>query len=189
MPAAQSEPIITALKDAASVLREAGIPFALGGGLAAWTRGGPPTEHDVDLVIRPSDRETALGALVTAGWTAEYPPEGWLVKAHRDDVLIDLIHEPMGVPVDDAFFDRCEERSVAAVPMLVEPMDDVLVSKLLSLNEHHLEYAAPLEWARALREQIDWPSVACRTRESPFARTFLYLLRELGILTGTEWGS
>ena len=33
----------------------------LGGGLAAWARGGPPTEHDVDFFVReptPSARST-----------------------------------------------------------------------------------------------------------------------------------
>ena len=39
----------------------------LGGGLAAWARGGPPTEHDVDFFVRHEDAERALEALVEAG--------------------------------------------------------------------------------------------------------------------------
>lgn len=32
-------------------MREAGVPFALGGSLACWARGGPPTDNDVDLIF------------------------------------------------------------------------------------------------------------------------------------------
>ncbi|MEA3217508.1 MAG: hypothetical protein QOJ19_3664, partial [Acidimicrobiia bacterium] len=50
MPATQAEPLLVSLKVVAAALREAGVPFALAGGLAAWARGGPPTEKDIDLL-------------------------------------------------------------------------------------------------------------------------------------------
>ncbi len=75
--------------------------------------------------------------------------------------------------------------SVQAVWMLVMPVDDLLVSKLLSLTEHHLDYARALEITRALREQIDWLDVRRRTDHSPFARAFLGLVEELGIAETT----
>ena len=34
----------------------------LGGGLAAWARGGPATEHNIDVVIRPADGDVHAGA-------------------------------------------------------------------------------------------------------------------------------
>jgi hypothetical protein len=42
-----------ALKRAAAALREADVPFLLGGSLASWARGGPETRHDLDLMIAP----------------------------------------------------------------------------------------------------------------------------------------
>jgi hypothetical protein len=45
--AIQSDEILDVLKRVAQLLREADIEFALGGGLSARIRGGPPTEHDV----------------------------------------------------------------------------------------------------------------------------------------------
>jgi hypothetical protein len=181
MPAAQSSELLVALKVVAATLREAKIEFALAGGLAAWAHGGPPTEHDIDLMIREADADAALAALRDAGLRTERPPEGWLVKAWVDDVLVDLIHGPRGMTVDEAFFERCEELSVAAVDMHVICLDDLFVGKLLSLTEHHLDFSPPLEWARAIREQVDWEVVAARTAESPFARTFLVMLDELEI--------
>jgi hypothetical protein len=183
MPSEQSSEILDSLKVAAAALRDAKVPFALAGGLAAWAHGGPPTEHDIDLMIRPVDAELALATLREAGLRVEAPPpEGWLVKAWHGDILIDLIFGPKGIVVDDDFLDRCPTMSVSAVDMLVIPLDDLLVGKLLALTEHNLDFGPPLEWARAIREQVDWSSVATRTADSPFARTFLAMLDELGVV-------
>jgi hypothetical protein len=57
---------------------------------------------------------------------------------------------------------------------------------LLALTEHHLDFGPPLEWARAIREQVDWNAVAARTEASPFARTFLTMLDELEIVPSDE---
>ena len=39
-----------------------------------------------------------------------------------------------------------------------------------------------LEWARALREQIDWDVVRERTEASPFAKAFFTLVESLGVV-------
>jgi hypothetical protein len=186
MPSEQSTDLLNSLKVAAAALREAKISFALAGGLAAWAHGGPPTEHDIDLMIRAEDAELALGTLRDAGLPVASPPEGWLVKAWHGDVLIDLMFAPKGILIDDDFLDRCPVVNVAAVDMRVVPLDDLLVSKLLALTEHNLDFGPPLEWARAIREQVDWASVRARTDDSPFARTFLFMLDELGVAPGRD---
>jgi hypothetical protein len=182
VPAVQAEHLLDALKRVAAVLREAGIPFAVGGGLAAWARGGPPTEKDIDLLVREGDVEAALTALEGAGLRTERPPEGWLVKAYDGDVLVDLIYGPSGLTIDDVFLARCDELSVQAVPMLVMPVNDLLVTKLMSLTEHHLDFGPVLEISRALREQIDWCQLWSGTSSSPFARAYFALVGELGIM-------
>ena len=63
MPTEQNTEILQAMKEAAAALRDNDIQFALAGGLACWARGGPATEHDVDLAIREEDVERALLAL------------------------------------------------------------------------------------------------------------------------------
>lgn len=181
MPTAQAPHILESLKVVAAVLRDAGVPFALGGGLAAWARGGPPTEKDIDLMVREADVEVALEALAAAGMRTERPPEGWLVKAYHDGVLVDLIYRPSGFVVDDDLLSRCDELCVHAVRMPVMAVDDLVVTKLLSLTEHHLDYGPVLEIARALREQVKWDDVWERTSASPFARAFFALLEELGV--------
>ena len=170
------------LKKAASALRGAGIPFLLGGSLASWARGGPESRHDLDLMLREADAERALIALQEAGMRPEHPPEEWLVKAWDGDVLVDLIFYPKGLPIDDAVLARGETMSVLAMDMQVMAIEDVLITKLMALNEHALRYEGLLEIARALREQVDWPHVRAATAESPFARAFFVLLEGLAIV-------
>jgi len=179
--ATQSDEILDVMKRVAQILREADIEYALGGGLSVFFNGTATTENDVDILIREQDVDAALAALDAEGLPTARPPEGWLVKAWVDGVLVDLMYEPSGVVVDDEFLQHCEVENVAAVRMRVMPVNDLLVGKMLALTEHHLDYAPILEHARALREQIDWDEVEQRTQHSPFARAFLYMLAELGI--------
>jgi predicted nucleotidyltransferase len=174
-----------ALKRSAAALRDAGIPFLLGGSLASWARGGPETRHDLDLMIRPQDVEGALAALEAAGMRPERPPEEWLVKAWDGDTLVDLIYCPKGLPMDDEVIARGEELAVLGMEIRVMALEDVMATKLMALTEHSLRYEGLLQIARALREQIDWEHVRARTAESPFARAFFVLLEGLDILPDT----
>src|SRR4051794_28755573 len=88
--------ILDTLKKCAAALRDAGIPFMVGGGVAAWARGGPESVKDLDLVVKPSDAERALATLEDIGLRGERPPEGWLLKAWDGQVMVDLIFEPRG---------------------------------------------------------------------------------------------
>jgi Nucleotidyl transferase of unknown function (DUF2204) len=170
------------LKKAASALRGADVPFLLGGSLASWARGGPETRHDLDLMIKREDVERAVTALTDAGMRADDPPEEWLVKAWDGDVLIDLIFAPKGLPVDDEVIRRGEELSVLSMQMRVMAIEDVLITKLMAIDEHHIRFEGLLPIARAVREQIDWAHVRAATASSPFARAFFVLLEGLGII-------
>jgi hypothetical protein len=64
----------------------------------------------------------------------------------------------------------------------VMSLDDVVITKLMAITEHHLRYDGVLAIARALREQIDWEHVRAATASSPFARAFFVLLEGLEIL-------
>jgi hypothetical protein len=174
--------LIATMKKVAALLRDAGVPFMLGGGLAAWARGGPPTEHDVDLFVRSEDAEAALSALEAGGLRSERPPEGWLLKAWDGDILVDLIFDPSGGPIVQEHFDRAEQLEVMAQPLLVASLDDVMATKLLSISEQEPDFQGVLELARSLREQIGWETVRERTQGSPFAKAFFTLVEELGIV-------
>ena len=183
MPESSFDELIEAMKGAAGILQEAGVPFVLGGGLSAWARGGPRSEHDVDFLLKPDDAETARAAFDAAGWETERPPEGWLYKAwHENGALVDLIFNPASGPITQELIDRSPEAEVMALRVHVSTLEDVMVAKLLALTEQEPDFSAALEWARALREQIEWDDVRVRTEASPFARAFFTLVEALGIV-------
>jgi hypothetical protein len=183
MPEPSFEELITAMKDAVGVLQGAEIPFVLGGGLSAWARGGPRSEHDVDFLLRPDDADAALEAFEAEGWETARPPEGWLVKTwHPNGALVDLIYNPASGPITDEQIDRAPLAEVMAVRVHVSSLEDVMTSKLMAMTEQEPDYGSLLEWARALREQIDWDEVRAQTDASPFARAFFTLVEGLGIV-------
>jgi Uncharacterised nucleotidyltransferase len=175
--------LVATLKKTVAALREAKVPYLLGGGLAIWARGGPERDHDLDFLVKEGDGERALQALVDAGMKPERPPEGWLFKAYDENgVLVDLIFHPTDNPVTDEMLSRGEELEVMAIKVNVVAAGDVLVSKLLALREHGLDYDTLVEMTRAVREQVDWDDVRRRTEHSPFARAFFTLAEGLELI-------
>jgi hypothetical protein len=184
MPESSFPELIEAMKGAAAILLGCDVPFVLGGGMSAWARGGPRSEHDVDFLLKPEDADTALAAFEAAGWQTEKPPEGWLYKTwHENGALVDLIFSPASGPITDEMIERAPLAEVMALRVKVSTLEDVLVSKLLAMTEQEPDFGSLLEWARALREQIDWDDVRARTGASPFAKAFFTLVENLGIVT------
>jgi len=173
--------LIETMKRACAALDEAAVPAMLGGGLATWARGGPPTDHDVDFYLREEHAPRAQEALAAAGMEVSTPPEGWLLKAHDGEVLVDLIYRPAGGPIGDEHFERATPMELMAQPVLVASIDDILTTKLMALTEQEPDFRSVLELARSLREQIDWEFVRARTVSSPFAAAFFTLVESLGI--------
>jgi hypothetical protein len=180
--------IEASMKKAVAALRNADIPFLLAGSLAVWARGGPETRHDLDFVIKPEDAERAIAVLADVGMRPETPPEEWLRKAWDGDVLIDLIYAPRGLEVTDEVIERGDMLHVVGITIPVMAIEDVLATKLMALHEHELDYTGLLRIARAVREQVDWPSLRKRTHGSPYAAAFFVLCEELGIGPGDPHG-
>jgi hypothetical protein len=122
-----------------------------------------------------------VAALDEAGMKTDDPPEEWLTKAHDGDVTVDLIFRPSGVEVTEVLA-RADERQVHAVTMPVLTVDDVLVTQLLSMTEHHMIYEGLIETARAVREQVDWDAVRRRTEHDAFARAFFTIVEGLAVV-------
>jgi hypothetical protein len=182
MPHRVDEGLATTLKRVASVLKQAEIPFALGGSFAVYAHGGHSSDHDVDFLIREHDKERALEELSAVGFETEQPPEDWLVKVFDDGRMVDLIYRPVESPVTDATLADTVMRPVEAINMPVLSATQLMVHKLLSYTQHYCDFATGLPVARSLREQIDWERVRRETTQSPYAEAFLVLLDRLDVV-------
>lgn len=175
--------LLDTMKRAAEVLRTADLPFALCGGLAVFARGGTPSDHDVDLLIREEDVDRTLDAFDQAGFATARPPEDWLVKAFHGDVLVDLIFRPADRPVTPETLADTDPMPVAAIVVPVLSGTELLIHSLLTLTNQRCDLAAPLLVTRSIREQIDFDRVRDQTKKSLYARAFLFLAEELELIS------
>lgn len=175
----------TALQDGlrltAVALQEAGIPFALVGGYAAWARGAPEPSHDADFAVAEEDVERAQEAIAGAGLDVREPAENWLFKAYHHGALVDVLFRMVGEPITREMLDRSDELEVLAVRMPVLDATDIVSAKMRVLGEHYCDFTRMLAMVRALREQVDWHRVRRETADTPYGRAFLHLAHELGV--------
>ncbi|MGN6750994.1 MAG: nucleotidyltransferase family protein [Intrasporangium sp.] len=174
-----------ALKTVAVALKRSGVPFALIGGYAAWARGGPEPNHDVDFLIAEEDAAEAAKFLAEEeGLNVVDPPEDWLFKVFTSGGMVDVIWRDSDRTAGRDLVQRATEMQVLSVDMPVMPATDLMVSKLNALDEHYCDLTMPVAVARALREQIDWEQVERDAAGNDFAAAVLFLLRRLGIIKG-----
>jgi hypothetical protein len=170
------------LKRTGVALKQAGVPFALCGGYAAWVRGAPEPDHDADFLVTAADAQRAAEALADAGLEVVEPAEDWLVKVVRREVFVDVLWRACGRPVETDLVGRAEVLPVLSVQMPVLAATDIVVTKLLALDEHYCDFSRLLPVARALREQVDWDGVRAQVEGNPFAVVFLDLLERLDVV-------
>ena len=163
---------------------DAEIPFVLGGGLVGVgarrpeerARRRPPAEAATTPTQRSRRSRRPAGGRSGRRRAGSY--KTW----HANDALVDLIFNPASGPITDEIIERAPVAEVMALRhQRVDARgrddgeadgDDRAGARLQRL----------LEWARALREQIDWDDVRARTEASPFAKAFFTLVEALGIV-------
>ncbi|WP_306362732.1 BON domain-containing protein [Nocardia sp. CC227C] len=173
--------LLDTLTRVVNTLLEDGVPFAVAGGCAVYARGGPATDHDVDIFVKPADAERARTALTNVGLRPVDPAEDWLTKVYDGDTLVDIIYRPNYRTVTDEMLARAAWMRVGPTAAPVVSGTDLMVDKLMVLDPHRLDFTRLLVIARDLREQVDWGRVRAETGMSPYARAFLGLLDDLGI--------
>lgn len=187
MTSSEQDALHELMKKTAVALKQAQVPFALCGGYAAWARGAPEPEHDADFLVPASQAERAAKALTEADLRVVEPPEDWLFKVVEDEeTFVDVLWEVSGHPVDDGLVERASGLQVLSIEMPVLSATDVVVTKLLALDEHYCDFAKALPVARSLREQVDWARVREMTGDNDFAVVFLILLDRLGIVPASS---
>lgn len=179
----QRDRLHAALKRSASALKSASIPFALAGSYALWVYGAPESTHDVDLVVSEDAVEDAARCLHEDGFAIERPPEDWLFKAHLDGAMVDVLHRLNGIPVTRAVLEPVAVTDVLGLRIPVLPPTEVISAKLQALSERYCDIGRLLPPVRAVREQLDWARLRRDGAGNPYARAFLFLADELGLVT------
>ncbi|MFK0221124.1 hypothetical protein ACIQWN_23400 [Streptomyces vinaceus] len=183
LPRDHTQAILESTKRVGALLKEAGVPFALAGSVAAFAHGLPARfRHDTDFCLCRDDAPAAVAALGAGGITIIDAPEDWLIKGRDGDEDVDLILDLAGRPVDRELLQRADVRAVDSVRMPVLAPTDLMDSRLTALCEHYCDFADLLPMARMLRERIDWALLDRHHRDQPLPDAFLYLLERLEVI-------
>ena len=146
-----------------TVLAEAGVPVMVGGAYALTPVTGIERHtKDLDLFLKPADRDRALGALEAAGCRVELTYPHWLAKAYdpeaSDERFIDLIYRSgNGVSeVDDEWFAHAVEADVLGVSTRLSPVEESLWTKAFIMERERFDGADIAHLISACGDQLNW---------------------------------
>jgi hypothetical protein len=159
------EVFLRVLRETVTVLRRSGVPHLFMGGLASGALGRPRWTHDIDVFVTPDDARRALRALAAGGFETREADPGWLYKAIRDDVLVDVIFLSDGrVVLDEEMMRRVRLVTAEGTRLPVIGAEDLIVIKALVHKER-----SPRHWFDALallrRDDLDWDYLLRRARQ------------------------
>ncbi|HWP04336.1 MAG TPA: nucleotidyl transferase AbiEii/AbiGii toxin family protein [Polyangiaceae bacterium] len=141
-PARVPGPLLQALAAVTAWLRQADVPAAVIGGVAASLLGRPRVTKDVDLVALADDSDVPrlLSLGKQHGVTARAADAVEFAKVSR--VLL-LRHEPSGIEIDVSLatlpferevIERAAERTVRGVTFRLASAEDIVVMKAIALR-------------------------------------------------------
>lgn len=144
-----------------AILNGAGIPYLLGGAYSlAHFAGIERHTKDLDLFVKPSDRDRVLGVLADAGYRTEVPFPHWLGKAYEadGDDFIDVIYRSGNgiAEVDDGWFAHAVEGTALGVPARLCPAEEIIWSKGFVMERERFDGADIAHLIRARGREFDW---------------------------------
>ncbi|WP_224249715.1 nucleotidyltransferase [Hyalangium gracile] len=144
---------------ALQLLREAGVPFVVGGAYAYTHYTGLQREtKDLDLFLRKADADRAIDVFEANGWRTERNTHGWLHKAFWDDSLVDFIFSAGNgiAQVDDAWVEHGVEGEVLGQRCLISPVEEIIWSKAFVLERERFDGTELNHLILAAGERMDW---------------------------------
>lgn len=157
-----------------------GIPFAVGGGLAAMTYSDLWRDtKDIDLYILPADREAMIGLVLDLGLRDYYErapyDRNWIFRSYREETIVDVMWAMANqrAQVDESWF-RGPFGSVDSLLFRLLAPEEEIWSKLYVLQHDRCDWPEIFALLRAQGTQLDWPHLI--ERLGPDRRLFASVL-------------
>jgi hypothetical protein len=159
---------IEVYREALIALQAVGLPFAVGGGFAkffyieSWRY-----TKDLDIFVKPEHLRTAMDTLERMGFRTKVSDRGWLAKAFKGEVMIDLIFGSGHglLPVDDRFFEGSPMAEIFGIQVPLVPVEEVLALNLYVATHDRFDGNAIVHLFLATKGQIDWQRILDRLGE------------------------
>lgn len=151
---------------------EAGVSFALGGGLAlgAYT-GRLRRSKDLDIYIVPNDREFLIRTMSDCGLIDYYETtpydRAWIYRGHRNGVIVDAIWSMANkrAAVDKRWITTGPQVEMFGETFRVVPPEELLWSKLYVLQRDRCDWPDILNLIYATGPTLDWEHLLSRVGE------------------------
>jgi hypothetical protein len=146
-------------------LRNAGVPFLVGGGYAfiRYTGIERPLK-DFDVFLRERDWPAAVEALRQSGIATTLPFPHWLGKAVDGHDFVDIIYgSGNGVaPVDDQWFRFAVDDEILGVPVKLVPMEELVWTKAFVMERERYDGGDVIHLVRVCGRRLDWARLVAR---------------------------
>jgi hypothetical protein len=158
-PDSLSEDTAESYRRAMKALTEEGVPFFVGGAYALAHHSGIVRHtKDLDVFLKPEDRDRALSVLSRSGYRTEIRYDYWLAKAFFEDDMIDLIYRsPNGVStITDEWIERAVPAELLGAPVKLCSIEHLLLSKAYVLNNDRNDLADMMHLLLGASRALDW---------------------------------
>jgi hypothetical protein len=152
-------------KDVLTTLNTSHVPFLVCGAFALESYTGINRRtKDLDIFVRPADRDRALAVLGGAGYSTELVFSHWLAKAYSGEDFVDIIYcSGNGLcPVDATWFTHAVAGTVAGVAVRFCPAEEMIWQKAFIMERERFDGADVAHLIRACGRTLDWPRLLGR---------------------------
>ena len=169
-PASPVEPDATTRQFYVAALRaldHAQVPYLVGGGYAmAHYTGIQRSTKDLDIFVRPEDRDRTLTTLAAAGYKTEFFYPFWISKALHGEAFIDILYgSGNGIcVVDDEWFASAGEIDVHGYRAPMVPPEEQLWSKAFVQDRDRFDGADIAHLILRQGQAFDWRRLVRRFR-------------------------
>jgi hypothetical protein len=140
-----------------------GLQFAMGGGFAysAYSEHCRTTK-DIDLFIRPEDRQGFIDALTGAGFDDYFDQKeydrSWIYRGYRDGAIIDVIWQMANhrALVEESWLSGGRTVWIHGMQLSVLPLEELFWAKLYVLQRDRCDWPDLLNLLYSVSDQIDW---------------------------------
>ena len=146
-----------------TALEAAGVPYLVHGALALGCYTGHwRNTKDVDVIVRPEDRERAIDALQRAGFVDYFERESydrsWIFRGFKEDVIFDVIWDLPNhrVAIDAAWFERAQPFWLRGRLLAAVPAEELIRVKLYVLQRERCDWVDVLNVLAGTVHRLDW---------------------------------
>ena len=163
----EEQTTIAFYRDIMQTLKEAGLPFLVGGAYAlSYYTGVSRYTKDLDIFIMRRNYARVSETLQQAGYATELLYPHWLAKACFKDDFVDLIFSSGNgiADVDQGWFERAPSVEVLGVSVGICAIEETIWSKAFIMERQRYDGADIAHLLRACAETIDWHRLLNRFR-------------------------